>query len=119
MTDPGPPPDRSASTVDAPVRQRILVLQQQRRGESKTAGIRRYGNGVFDVDVVSIDADLPPVVDDATEYLPPTIQADLVLDFLKHPDLSHDLAALCRTRNIPIIASGKKMRIPGVLTPPT
>jgi hypothetical protein len=61
---------------------------------------------------------MPLVVDDASEYLPDTIDADLVLDFLKHPDLSHDLALLCRRLSIPIVASGKKPRWPGTHTPP-
>jgi len=38
---------------------------------------------------------------------------------LKHPDLSHDLAVRCRDKNIPVVASGKKLRIKGTLTPPT
>ena len=50
---------------------------------------------------------------------PDTIEADLVLDFTKHPDLSHDLALMCRKRNIPVVASGKKTRVEGVITPPT
>lgn len=102
--------------IDRPLK--ILVFQQGGRGESKVKGIRRYGRHRFDITLVTIDQDLPPVVDDASEYLPATIEADLVLDFLKHPDLSHDLSRLCRRLNIPIVASGKKTTVEGTHTPP-
>lgn len=99
--------------------QKILVFQQNGSGESKIVGIRKQGNDLFRLETVSIDAPLPPVIDDATEYLPGDIEADLVLDFLRHPDLSYDLATMCRLRHIPVVASGKKMRIEGTVTPPT
>lgn len=100
-------------------RQRILVFQQDGSGESKIQGIRKYGKEHFIIETVSINEALPPILDDTREYLPSEIQADLILDFLKHPDLSHDLAIACRARNIPIISSGKKLRVKGALTPPT
>ena len=97
---------------------KILVFQQGGRGESKVKGIQRYGQNRFTVTLITIDQPLPAVVDDASEYLPETIEADLVLDFLKHPDLSHDLALLCRRLAIPIVASGKKTTVEGTHTPP-
>ena len=100
-------------------REKILVFQQDGSGESKIQGIRKYGKDRFIIETVSIDDLLPPILDDTRDYLPSDIQADLILDFLKHPDLSHDLAIACRARNIPIVASGKKIRVKGTLTPPT
>lgn len=97
---------------------KIVVFQQGGRGESKVAGIRRYGDRLFDVSLITIDQALPAVVDDASEYLPDRIEADLVLDFLKHPDLSHDLSLLCRRLGIPVVASGKKTVVDGTHTPP-
>jgi hypothetical protein len=99
--------------------QKIVAFQQNGSGESKIAGVRKYGGNRFVLEVISIDEPLPPLVEDTSEYLPPEISADLVLDFLKHPDLSHDLAVLCRNLDIPLIASGKKLEIIGVHTPPT
>ena len=100
--------------------QNILVFQQDDSGARKIQGIRRYGEGLFVLEIFSIDGQsLPPIIDDAREYLPPDIQADLVLDFLKHPDLSHDLAVECSQRGIAVVAPGKKLRVKGVLTPPT
>ena len=99
--------------------QRIAVFQQNGSGEKKIEGIRDYGQGRFALKTVDIDQDLPPVIDDTSEYLPSEIEADLVLDFLRHPDLSHDLALLCRSHGIPLVASGKKTKVEGALTPPT
>jgi hypothetical protein len=99
--------------------QRILVFQQNGSGESKIRGIRRYGKDIFFIETISIDASLPPIIDDTSDYLPKDIPADLVLDFLRHPDLSHDLAILCAEREIPIVASGKKLRGQRVFAPPT
>jgi hypothetical protein len=98
---------------------KILVFQQDGRGETKIEGIKAYGGDDFQIEMVSIDMPLPPVIDDAREFLPQEIEADLVLDFLKHPDLSYDLANLCAEKEIPVIASGKKIHEPGVITPPT
>jgi hypothetical protein len=99
--------------------QKIMVFQQNGSGESKIAGVRKYGANRIELEVISINDTLPPLVEDTSAYLPGEIKADLVLDFLKHPDLSHDLAALCRNQHIPVIASGKKLDIKGVHAPPT
>jgi hypothetical protein len=107
----------SMNKTDNP--QKILVFQQNGSGESKIAGVRKYGGNRIVLEVISIDDPLPPLVEDTSEYLPHKIRADLVLDFLKHPDLSHDLAALCCDLDIPLIASGKNLEIKGVHTPPT
>ena len=98
---------------------KILVFQQNRGGENKIAGIRKYGGNRFRIDIISMDEDLPPVIDDARKLLPENIQADLVLDFLQHPDLSYDLAQICSEREIPLVASGKKHHTGHVITPPT
>jgi len=99
--------------------QRIVVFQQNGSGEKKIEGIREYGLGRYELKCVHIDGNLPPVIDETAEYLPATIEADLVLDFLQHPDLSHDLAVNCRRLGIPVVASGKKTKVEGALTPPT
>ncbi len=95
-----------------------MVLQQDRRAESKISGIHEYGRGQFLLDVITIESSLPPVIDHTEAYLPGNIEVDLVLDYLSHPDLSCDLAELCRQQEIPVIASGKKIRNRWVITPP-
>ena len=97
----------------------ILVFQQNQKSETKITGIRKYGGDRFKIDVISIDDDLPPVIDDARQYLPEKIEADLVIDFLQHPDLSYDLAQICSELEIPLVASGKKHHHTQVITPPT
>jgi thymidylate synthase len=99
--------------------QLILIFEQNGSARSKIQGIRQYGQGTLMTEVVSIEGCLPPVLDDTAPFLPAHLDADLVLDFLKHPDLSHDLAIMCAKARIPVIASGKKLRVEGVLTPPT
>jgi len=99
--------------------QRVTVFQQNGSGERKIAGVRKYGGDDIVLEVISIDVDLPPIIDDSSPYLPTDLQADLVLDFLKHRDLAHDLAKLCASRNIPIVSSGKKSMGGHALTPPT
>ncbi|MBW1899510.1 MAG: hypothetical protein JRI61_10685 [Deltaproteobacteria bacterium] len=99
--------------------QKIIVFQQNESGQKKIEGVRQYGDNRFVLEIISIDVSLPPVIDNTGEYIPQDIQADLVLDFLKHPDLSQDLAEVCRNRKIPVVASGKKLRGKCVFTPPT
>jgi hypothetical protein len=107
---------KNTCSNDQPLK--IVVFQQGGRGESKVRGIQQYGKNQFDITLITIDQPMPLVVDDASEYLPDTIDANMVLDFLKHPDLSHDLALLCRRLSIPIVASGKKTTVAGTHTPP-
>ena len=101
------------------LKQKIVVFQQNQSGKSKISGIKQYGSDRFIVETVDIDIPLPPVIDDAGEFLPARIDADLVLDFLSHPDLSMDLGSLCTKLGIPVVASGKKSRDGLVITPPT
>lgn len=99
--------------------QRIVVFQQRGSGEAKIRGIREHGRGLRVARVIDIDVDLPPVVDDAGPYLPDSLEADLVLDFLRHPDLRHELALRCARWSIPVVASGKRMPVEGLISPPT
>jgi hypothetical protein len=99
--------------------QRIMVFQQNGSGEKKINGLRKYGKNLFDLEVINIDRMLPLVLDDTSAYLPDDISCDLVLDFLRHNDLSTDLADRCMKKNIPIIASGKKIVGKKAITPPT
>jgi hypothetical protein len=110
---------KGQSQKPAPEVQNILVFQQNGSGVKKIEGVRQYGNNCFSLEIISIDAHLPTVIDDTKEYIPRNIEADLVLDYLKHPDLSYDLAVVCRDKKIPVVASGKKFRVKGVFTPPT
>ena len=73
-------------------RQKILVFQQNGSGESKIEGIREYASDGIELAIFSIDDPLPELLDDTSAYLPDDFDADMVLDFLTHPDLSYGLA---------------------------
>jgi hypothetical protein len=98
--------------------QKILVFQQNGSGEDKIAGVKKHGNGLFLIETISIDGPLPEIIDEE-KFLPDSFTADLVLDFLKHPDLSQDLHKRCKSLQIPVIASGKKTGSSWPATPPT
>jgi hypothetical protein len=99
--------------------QRILVFQQNGSGKSKVDGINKFGDSQFIVTTYDIDDALPPFLDDTSQYLPETIEADIVMDFLKHRDLSDDLSVMCQELEIPLIASGKKIITGEAICPPT
>lgn len=99
--------------------QKIVVVQQNQSGEEKIRAVRNRGQNIELVQVISIDEPLPTIIDDGTPYLPEKIEADLVLSFVKHPDLALELAQRCSKQKIPIVASGKKIKVEGVHTPPT
>ena len=101
-----------------PVIQQILVVEQDGRAEKKISGILDFGNGGFEVKIHTVTNDLPAVIDDGSYFLPKSIAADLVLDFLSHPDLSYDLSKFCQDNAIPIVASGKKIIIKKTFAPP-
>ncbi|MCP4670963.1 MAG: hypothetical protein GY857_06630, partial [Desulfobacula sp.] len=79
----------------------------------------KFGEKQFLITTFDIDEALPLVLDDTSEYLPKKIDADIVLDFLKHRDLSDDLSILCEKLNIPVVASGKKITTGQAICTPT
>jgi hypothetical protein len=96
---------------------RILVFEQNGSGQDKIAGLQRYGQGM-EVTVVSIDAALPEFVDNPEEFIPSVLEADLVVDYLTHPDLSDFLLEQCQVQGIVAVAPGKRRaRGTGVYTP--
>ena len=88
--------------------QRIMVFQERGSGEKKIAGIEEYAPGHFELEVVSIDDPLPAMIDEPEAFFPNELQADLVLGFLRHPDLSAELLRRCQEAKIPFVASAKK-----------
>jgi len=88
----------------------ITVFQQNGSAEKKTAGIRRYATGLTIKKVFSLDGTYPEIIDFPQEYIPESFAGDLVLNFLKHPDLSDYLVELCERKNIPVITTGKPGR---------
>ena len=75
---------------------RLVVFDQNGAGKQKIAGVREYGQSIIIEQIIDISAKLPPVIDRPEDYLPIEFSGDLVLDFLKHPDLSDYLAGICQ-----------------------
>ena len=109
----------SDKTVPGGETQKILVFQENNSGENKIKGVVEYGRDLFHVKRINIQGAFPPLIDDPEEYLPSDWRADLVLDYLKHPDLSYELGTICVQKGIPVVASGKKHSDKTVLTPAT
>ena len=86
----------------------IVVFEENGSGEKKIQGITRHGTGLDIIRRCNIEENLPEIVDDPEKYIHDDFKADLVLDFLKHPDLSAYLAQVCKKKNLPVVASGKK-----------
>ncbi len=89
-------------------RQRLVIFHEKGSGEKKLAGLRRFGHSLKITTIFDITNPLPPFIDSPEEFIPSDFDGDLVLSFLKHPDLLDYLAGLCQTKQIPLIASGKK-----------
>ena len=88
---------------------KILVFEQNGSGRNKIEGLQRFGNADDEVTVVAIDEQLPEFIDDPELYIKPVTvrNAELVLNYLSHPDLSHHLIELCSRLEIPVVSSGK------------
>ena len=95
--------------------QQLVIFQERGSGEAKIQGIRDYGRDIVISRIIDITANLPDFIDEPEEYIPADLSGDLVLSFLKHPDLLDYLARLCRIEKIPLIASGRKE--PKAITP--
>jgi hypothetical protein len=94
---------------------KIVVFEEFSSGEKKIQGITSHSSGLEISRRINIEEHLPEIIDDPEHYIPEDFSADLVLDFLKHPDLSAHLAQVCKRKDIPVIASGKKH--PEAMTP--
>jgi len=91
--------------------QRVTVFQHQGNGEEKIAGIRAHGRGVSIHRVIDLPGPLPDFIDDPGEYInADDVGGDLVLCFIKHPDIASHLAALCVEKGVPMIASGTRTK---------
>ncbi len=96
-------------------KQQILVFQQAESARYKIAGIKTFGQRLEIASVYDIPEVFEEIIDDPQEYISGDFQGDLVLNFLKHPDLSEYLVRLCNKKGIPVIASGQ--HVAGAITP--
>ncbi len=85
----------------------IVVFQQQGSAEMKLVGIRKYGKNLKIAQVFSLDEQFPEVIDFPEKHIDEAFDGDLVLNFLKHPDLSAYLVDVCERKSIPVVTTGK------------
>lgn len=105
----------SSSAAAAPQPTRLVIFQQNNSGAEKIKGLTAYGRDLILAEVFDIKGPLPGFIDNPQDFIPDNFDGDLVLSFLSHPDLLDYLIQVCRRKNIPVIASGRKA--PGALTP--
>lgn len=86
----------------------IVVFEYRGSGQKKIEGIRRYGQNIDIATTFNITDPLPGFIDDPENFISRNFKADLLLCFIKHPDLCQYLATVCQQKNIPMIASGTK-----------
>jgi hypothetical protein len=96
---------------------KIVVFQRGRRGIHKIAGIEKYGRDIEITKIFTVPEALPEIIDEPEDYISSDFEAELVLDYLYHPDLSEFLAEVAKRKGIPVISPGR--RIAGAITPPT
>ena len=93
----------------------IVVFEYRGSGQKKIEGIRRYGKNIRIVATFDITDPLPGFIDEPEKFIKTDFEADLVLCFIKHPDLCQYLASVCLQKKIPMVASGTKTE--NALTP--
>ena len=86
----------------------IVVFQEFGSGELKIAGVENHSESITIKKTISIDEFLPDFIDDPGDYISSDFDADLVLNYLKHPDLVDYLMRLCEKKGIVIVSPGKK-----------
>ncbi len=96
-------------------KQQIIVFQQAGAARYKIAGIETFGRNLEIAGIYDIPEVLSEIIDEPHEYISRDFQGDLVLNFMKHPDLSEYLVHLCNEKGIPVIASGQ--HVTGAITP--
>lgn len=96
----------------------ISIFQQTGIGEKKIKGLDTYGKNIVIAEIITLPIALPDFIEDPEDYFTSTIKGDLVLSFLKHPDLADYLVSLCNKLHIPVVASGPR-NIQGAFSPIT
>lgn len=94
---------------------RLVIFQQGGNADFKVGGIEVYGNGIEIQTVHDLPASLPEVIDEPDEYVCLIEPCDLVLTFVKQPDIAAHIVSLANAKGIPVIAPGQ--HIPGAITP--
>lgn len=95
---------------------RLTVFQQHSAGSKKIQGITRFGRDISIVEIIDFPTALPDFIDDPAPYFPKEIKGNIVLSFLRHPDLADYAAHYCARHGVAMIASGPR-KIAGARSP--
>ncbi len=93
----------------------IAIFQRGNFADHIAEGIRL--NSDFKVSVFSVPEELPQIIDEVEKYIKSDFKADLILDYLYHPNLTEYLIELAKSKGIPIIVPKRKVR--DAITPVT
>lgn len=94
---------------------RIIIFQQGGNADFKIGGIEVYGSGIEITAVHDLPSSLPEFIENPEEYLPEIGSCDLILTFVKQPDILAHIVTLANQKKIPVIAPGR--HIQGAITP--
>ncbi len=94
---------------------RLVIFEEAGSGKYKVAGIEVYGRNITIERIYNIPPAMPEIIDEPEEFIPDDFEGDLILNFLRHPDLSEHLVKICKIKGMPVIASGQN--IPGAICP--
>lgn len=86
----------------------LIIFQQAGSGDKKIAGLSTYGHDLKIGQSFDLPTNLPDFIEDPQEYFPDALSGDLILNFLKHPDLADYLVDLAARLRIPVITSGPR-----------
>ena len=94
---------------------RLILFQQGGNADFKVGGIEAYGNGIEIQEVHDLPASLPEFIEEPGEYVPDIGPCDLILTFVRQPDIACHIVQTANKKGIPVIAPGQ--HIPGAITP--
>ena len=87
---------------------RLIIFQQNGSAEKKIAGLLTYGTDLEICANFALPTALPDFIDEPHDFFPDHLEGDLILNFLKHPDLADYLVELAARCQIPVITSGPR-----------
>lgn len=95
---------------------KIALFQRGDKGGHILEGLKAHGKDM-DIEVFSVPEALPQIIDSPEEFIKEDFEADLILDYLYHNDLSEHLAGVAEGKKVPMILPGRK--VAGAITPLT
>ena len=90
---------------------KIALFEESGCAKRKIEGIKKYAPEILISPIINLPAiSQDIVIDEPEEFLREDFNADMVLNYIKHPDLSYFLVQICNKKGIPVVASGQKLK---------